>query len=192
MQASITCRAIRTSLTLVLLLAVGWLHAAAPESVKLLRPLLKAPLVVATVAAPQNVAAVSAAEGVQLSWQAVGGAANYLVLRSTVAAPAEPAIANLLPTVYTYLDKGFNAAASYQIVAVAADGRRGASAVVSYLPPAKATLMMPLAKAALVMPSAVGQLPAMPVRQVATPLPVQSPPPPMIQGKRSTNPRLAI
>jgi hypothetical protein len=105
----------------------------------------------AAVPAPQEVVASAAHVGVQLNWKGVADAAYYLVLRGDKAAPAEPAIAKVAAPAQSYFDKGFSAPASYQVIAVMADGRRGASALAQYLPPSKAALAPP--RAALAVPS---------------------------------------
>ncbi len=137
-----------------LLHAFRWAMAAALVSVFLfgqasaqLAPPPRLPSLIAkqpAVPAPLEVTAGATNDGVQLNWKGVAEAAYYLVLRGDKAAPAEPAIAKLPAPAQTYLDKGFNTPASYQVIAVAADGRRGASALVAYQPPPiKAALATP-------------------------------------------------
>ena len=96
--------------------------------------------------APQGLAVTATPNGPQLTWQKSGAAAGYQVLRApNVSSPAS-IVAALPATVLSYLDRGFNAAAVYQVVAVGADKRTAASASVSYAPPvvnAPVTRMLP-------------------------------------------------
>ncbi|HJU89019.1 MAG TPA: hypothetical protein VJ672_06470 [Gemmatimonadaceae bacterium] len=86
--------------------------------------------------APTGVTASWSANGVQLAWQPVSIAVEYHVLRGPDATTPGSQIARLRPDVLAYLDAGFNSAAGYQIVAIDAMGRQGASAIVPYTPPA--------------------------------------------------------
>ena len=92
--------------------------------------------IVATIPAPQGLSASYDAAGVRLGWQQVGEAAQYLVMRAPD--PASPAIqvAAVPAGSAGFQDRGFFAAAAYHVIALAADGRRGTSPVVSYVPPA--------------------------------------------------------
>jgi hypothetical protein len=63
-------------------------------------------------------------------------AAQYVVLRAPNATTPGTPVGTAAAGTLTFLDRGFIAAASYQVVAVAADGRRGVSATVSVAGPA--------------------------------------------------------
>jgi hypothetical protein len=88
----------------------------------------------AAIAAPAGVTATYTGTGVRIDWQGVTGAVQYLVLRGPDATTPGTQIGAVPATDLTYTDAGFNAQAGYQVVAVAADGRRAASAIVAYQP----------------------------------------------------------
>jgi hypothetical protein len=81
--------------------------------------------------APQGLTAQSTPNGVQLSWQAVANAAQYVIVRAPNATTAPTPIGNVAAGTLTYLDRGFTAAATYQVAAVFAGGKQGLSAPVS-------------------------------------------------------------
>jgi hypothetical protein len=96
---------------------------------------LRAP---APLAAPQGVTATFAATGVRVAWQGVAEAVQYLVLRAPDATTPGTTIITVAAGTLAYLDNATRAAATYQVIAVAIDGRRGASALVAYQPPVAA------------------------------------------------------
>ncbi len=117
------------------LLIVGGILAPPSAGAQLRPP--KTVRVALTIPAPQSVQAGFSGPGVQLSWQPVAEAVQYLVLRSPDGNTAGTQIGAVPAGTLAYLDAGFAGAATYQIVALAADGRRGASSPVAYLPPQK-------------------------------------------------------
>lgn len=131
-----------------------WLPAAAHAQE--LRPNRLAARKGAAMSAPQGVTASSTREGVQLTWQPVAEAVQYLVLRGPDASTTGSQIGETAAGAPTFLDRGFNQPAAYQVIAVAADGRRGASAFAQYTPPAKmvtgpaATTITPVAIAPVI------------------------------------------
>ncbi len=136
----------RALLLSVTVLALGPLQAAEPTAVvKPARAEVKAAAPLPPLQAPHGLSVAARADGALLSWQPVEGATRYLVLRGTGAPPAEPPLATLGAGSKEYLDCGFSAAGAYQVVALAADGRRAASGVVAFAPrPAPVTLPVPL------------------------------------------------
>jgi hypothetical protein len=97
-------------------------------------------------AAPQGVTASFTPTGVRVAWQGVAAATQYLVLRApnaTTPGTTTPGttIATLAAGTLAYVDNAGRTAAAYQVIAVAADGRRGASAVVAYQPPAATSVV---------------------------------------------------
>ena len=162
-----TLHAVIAILAVSLIAAAGECLAADPPPPGA-RPFLKP----AALPPPQNLTAVATRDGVGLNWRPVEGAVQYLVLRGTSAAPSEPALATLPAGSSAFLDRGFFGRASYQIVAVAADGRRSVSGPVAFQPP------MPTAKPVpptLVLPapapsgSAPAQIKPVPVPSVPAP-----------------------
>jgi hypothetical protein len=155
----------------VLTLLFASCHAWAADILPPPKGLKAAPVTALSV--PQNVLVAATPDGPQIAWQPLDQATSYQILRGTSAAPVAPAIATLPKGTKTYLDKGFTGNASYQVVAVAADGRVGASAVVSYSAgPAKPVAPVlsaakPMAQAALLRP---------PVALVAAAAPTAVPP----------------
>jgi hypothetical protein len=89
-----------------------------------------------TVPAPQGVAVQLTPAGVQVSWQAVAAAAQYVVLRAPSAGVKSVPIGRTAPGTLTYVDAGFNAPAVYEVAALMANGTQGASATVTYTPAA--------------------------------------------------------
>jgi hypothetical protein len=88
----------------------------------------------APLAAALGVTAKSAAGGVQISWQAVPGATQYVIVRSPNATTTGAAVGTVAAPTLTFLDRGVTTAAYYQVGAVAADGRKSASVAVAYQP----------------------------------------------------------
>jgi len=120
------------------LLACVLLPDAAPAQTLRTRQLLLAPL-----AAPPGVTATYSVGGVVVAWQGASGAATYVVLRGPDATTPGAEVGRVEASVLTFTDAGFNAAAGYQVVAVAADGRTAASEIVTYAPPLKMAITDP-------------------------------------------------
>jgi hypothetical protein len=90
---------------------------------------------------PQGVAVAQVATGVQISWQAVSGAVEYVISRGPDATSPTTPIASVAGSELTYIDAGFNSQAGYQVTAVGSSRQQAASVIVLYTPPA--TLTMP-------------------------------------------------
>ena len=86
-----------------------------------------------TVAAPQGVTVTATSAGPVVSWKAASGAASYQVLRTASGSSTATVIASVAVTTLSYLDRGFNANASYQVAAVASTQQKATSAAVGYL-----------------------------------------------------------
>jgi hypothetical protein len=90
---------------------------------------------VASMPAPQGVTAQSTPNGVQLSWQGVANAAQYVILRAPSVGAPGTAIGKTPPGTLSFVDQGFNAPAAYQVVAVMGNATQRSSAAVAYTPP---------------------------------------------------------
>lgn len=85
--------------------------------------------------APTGVVVSQATNGVAIAWQPVANAVQFEILRGPDSTSAGLMIGAVAGSVLTFTDANNTAAAGYRVVAVAADGRRSASAIVVYTPP---------------------------------------------------------
>jgi hypothetical protein len=118
---------------LALFLAVALLAAAPPSAFAQLRSRHRLSV---AMAGPAGVTANWVSNGVKIDWQAVPEAVQYNVLRGPDGTTVGTQIGAVRGDVFTFTDVGFAGTAGYQVIAVAADGRQGASAIVLYTPPA--------------------------------------------------------
>lgn len=91
-------------------------------------------LLAPTLLAPQGLTVTTTTNGPQLTWQKSAAATAYEVTRATASTPPG-VIATLSATTLSYLDRGFNSAATYQVIAVGTDKRTATSTSVTYTPP---------------------------------------------------------
>jgi hypothetical protein len=145
---------LRVSVPALLALAASAAGAQVKGKIEAVPPpvILRAP---APLAAPLGVTASLAPTGVRVAWQGVADATQYLVLRAPNATTPGTTIATLAAGTLFWLDNGNHSAATYQVIAVAADGRKGASVVVAYQPPAAIAAVKEVAPATRIPPVAI-------------------------------------
>ncbi|MBI3568166.1 MAG: hypothetical protein HY084_08200 [Gemmatimonadetes bacterium] len=112
------------------------------------RGIRKAPA--APIAAPATFTAARMNDGIQLNWAVVDGATGYLLWRTPLPNGKEELIGNL-PTGKSnaFFDgewKTTRESVQYRVQVVDAEGKRGPSTTVTYVPPIEKKLVAPLTK----------------------------------------------
>jgi hypothetical protein len=102
------------------------------------KPVVVQPAPMPAVAAPQGLTVTATSNGPQLSWKGATGAMSYQVLRAAGSATGI-VIATVPASTLSYLDRGFNSSATYQVATVTSTQQRATSAGVSYTPTSQRT-----------------------------------------------------
>lgn len=106
------------------------------------------------------VAVQSTAAGAQLTWQAVPGVSQFVVMRAREAGAPGMVVGTLPGSATSFVDRGFNAPAVYQVIVVTADGRRVSSGPITYAGPpaagAPSSSSVPTSRAATAASTAAG------------------------------------